>query len=214
MPLYAIQDHNGRNRSVRRVGEYGLRRVFYLNIEMAMVYWSRNYLFPLHLPRNWFLDVLLLCLRSPCSVLDNFVSLLISSQWEYDVRNSRFLAPGLKRIHPPCCQSPTCLLRLPNTPSHLTNRPPFTSAPPPPPGRLLKYTPDHLHCTAHFWGPLTPQGTGLLALQSVSAVTSAFRVAATGTVLDLDKSAQVVKKLKLVGTPQKVMKKTAFIQVR
>ncbi|KAF0313748.1 Ribosome biogenesis protein bms1 [Amphibalanus amphitrite] len=78
--------------------------------------------------------------------------------------------------------------------------------------RLLKYTPDHLHCTAHFWGPVTPQGTGLLALQSVSAATAAFRVAATGTVLDLDKSAQVVKKLKLVGTPHKVMKKTAFIQ--
>ena len=78
----------------------------------------------------------------------------------------------------------------------------------------MKYTPDHLHCTAHFWGPVTPQGTGLLALQSVSAGTAAFRVAATGTVLDLDKSAQVVKKLKLVGTPNKVMKKTAFIQVR
>ena len=77
----------------------------------------------------------------------------------------------------------------------------------------MKYTPDHLHCTAHFWGPVTPQGTGLLALQSVSAGTAAFRVAATGTVLDLDKSAQVVKKLKLVGTPNKVMKKTAFIQV-
>ncbi|XP_078658723.1 ribosome biogenesis protein BMS1 homolog isoform X2 [Branchiostoma floridae x Branchiostoma belcheri] len=78
--------------------------------------------------------------------------------------------------------------------------------------RLLKYTPEHLHCSATIWGPITPQGTGVLCVQSVGDRSSDFRIATTGVVVELDKSVNIVKKLKLTGYPLKIYKNTAFIK--
>ncbi|KAM4624326.1 ribosome biogenesis protein BMS1 homolog isoform 1-T2 [Polymixia lowei] len=78
--------------------------------------------------------------------------------------------------------------------------------------RLLKYTPQHMHCGASIWGPITPQGTGFLAVQTLTGTKANFRIAATGVVLELDKSVTVVKKLKLIGYPYKIYKNTCFIK--
>ena len=98
--------------------------------------------------------------------------------------------------------------------------------------RQIKYTPEHMHCTAIVYGPITPPNTGVICFQNTRndqvtlsplvlsascthlrrAAQSHFRVSATGTIAELDHSFQVVKKLKLVGTPYKVGKNTAFIR--
>jgi ribosome biogenesis protein BMS1 len=77
--------------------------------------------------------------------------------------------------------------------------------------RYLKYTPEHMHCFATFYGPQVPPNTGILAIQRMTGNVSGFRIAATGVSLELDASFNVVKKLKLVGTPTKIYRNTAFI---
>ena len=79
--------------------------------------------------------------------------------------------------------------------------------------RMLKYTTEHAHCNAVFCGPITHPGIGLLALQVLhSNAQTSFRIALTGVSIENSQTVDVVKKLKLTGTPYKVFKNTAFIK--
>ena len=78
--------------------------------------------------------------------------------------------------------------------------------------RMLKYTPEHMHCLAFFYGPTLPPNTGVVAIQKPSNNLAGWRISATGVVLEVDESAPVTKKLKLVGEPYKIHKNTGFIR--
>lgn len=78
--------------------------------------------------------------------------------------------------------------------------------------RHLKYTPEHMHCTCSFYGPLVPPNTGVLAYLKPSRHTAGFRISLTGLTIEVLTTSNIVKKLKLVGTPTEIHKNTAYIK--
>ncbi|KAJ2720671.1 Glycoside hydrolase 2 (Mannanase, beta-galactosidase) [Coemansia sp. Benny D115] len=75
--------------------------------------------------------------------------------------------------------------------------------------RMLKYTPEHMHCSATVYGPFVQPGTGFCAY--FLKRTHNFGIAATGSVLENSPTVNIVKKLKLTGYPDKIHKNTAYI---
>jgi ribosome biogenesis protein BMS1 len=78
--------------------------------------------------------------------------------------------------------------------------------------RMLKYTPEHMHCRATVFGPLAPPQTGLVAVQNLSGTLASWRISGTATVMEVDAKFDIVKKLKLVGHPYKIERHTAFVR--
>jgi ribosome biogenesis protein BMS1 len=78
--------------------------------------------------------------------------------------------------------------------------------------RYLKYTPKHDFCNAVFWGNFVQQNTGVVLQQTIRNDLKKFRISGTGLVMEINKSFEIMKKIKLIGEPYKIMKNTAFVK--
>ena len=79
--------------------------------------------------------------------------------------------------------------------------------------RMIKYTPKFGYCYAIFYAPTFAVGTPFLGIQDIEDGDVAhFRVCTTGVIVEMNSQFKVMKKLKLIGEPYKVMKNTAFVK--
>jgi ribosome biogenesis protein BMS1 len=65
--------------------------------------------------------------------------------------------------------------------------------------RFLKYTPKHDFCHAVFYGNFVQQNSGVILTQTVRNDLKKFRIAGTAVVMEINKSYEIMKKIKLVG---------------
>jgi ribosome biogenesis protein BMS1 len=77
--------------------------------------------------------------------------------------------------------------------------------------RMLKYTPEHMHCYCLVSAPAIPPQTGVVFIRDWRAIPN-YRISASGLVVEGAEKIKVLKKIKLVGEPTKVHDKTAFIK--
>ena len=80
--------------------------------------------------------------------------------------------------------------------------------------RLIKYTPKFTNCIAICYGPQVPINVAVVAMQNDLGETTDdnFRISGTGDVIEVNQSFDIVKKLKLIGEPEEIYKKTANIK--
>ena len=80
--------------------------------------------------------------------------------------------------------------------------------------RLIKYTPKFTNCIAICYGPQVPINVAVVAMQNDLGDTTDdnFRISGTGDVIEVNQSFDIVKKLKLIGEPEEIYKKTANIK--
>ena len=80
--------------------------------------------------------------------------------------------------------------------------------------RLIKYTPKFTTCYAVCYGPQVPINISVVAMQNNLGDTTDdnFRICGTGDVIEVNQSFDIVKKLKLIGDPEEIYKKTANIK--
>ncbi|KAJ2749380.1 Glycoside hydrolase 2 (Mannanase, beta-galactosidase), partial [Coemansia nantahalensis] len=76
--------------------------------------------------------------------------------------------------------------------------------------RMLKYTPEHMHCSVAVHCPYIAPGSGFCAYFLKRA--HRFGIAATGTVLENGQDIDIVKKVKLTGFPEKIHRHTAYVK--
>jgi ribosome biogenesis protein BMS1 len=80
--------------------------------------------------------------------------------------------------------------------------------------RLIKYTHKFTNCIAICYGPQVPINVAIVAMQNNLGDTTDdnFRISGTGDVIEVNQSFDIVKKLKLIGDPEEIYKKTANIK--